>query len=644
MILAAGPQVAWIDADTCTVTAGADSDRAVVSARVRSSGPTQGTFTDDDQWQSRPWMATALTVLSRLAPVTVAAFTGTVVARRVLPTPHGLGVLAWVVAVLAVSQLTVQVVEVATRRLVPLSTMLRFSLVFPDRAPSRFAVALRTGSVEKMRRESAEAMANGLPESPSEALATALVMITSLSDHDRRTRGHSDRVRAFSELIAAEMGLSREFRERLRWGAVLHDMGKLTVSAAILNKPGRPTADEWTELQTHPMNGELMLAPLADWLGDAVHAAGQHHERWDGGGYPQGLKGEEISLSARIVAVADAYDVMTAARSYKKALPAQLARVELTKNAGTQFDPVVVRALLKVSVGKVTAVAAGPLGALVNLPYLGSILTSASAVPSAAVSGATALAMTGLVMSAPSALPWREGGTRRGPSLLALASSSDDRLPELGFGEDADFVLSQAVEGSFVSTSRPTVVEFESSTDVARFTAVVPMRHVTTTSAVTSRTAERAIDGTGVATVGVPDRPWPSAPVPAGSTTTAAPWTVPATLPVTVPATTSPAAVIAPVIAPPATTIAVTTTMAPPPPTTAPVSPGEPGTTTSTSTTSPSTTVASPPPNTVPVTTVVSGGNSGPGGSGPGGSGPGGGNSGSGGGKGGGSGRGHSGR
>ncbi len=423
---------------------------AAPAGGTRPSGPTQGTFDDSQKWTSRPWAATGISVAVRVIPIAVSASATLMVAHRVLPHPHGLWVIAWVLTLLAVSQATVRITDRATRRLVPLTALLRFSLVFPDKAPSRFAVALRSGSVEKMRREIDHAVLHGLPDTPSDALATALMMVTSLNHHDRRTRGHCDRVRAFSELIAVEMGLDEPFRERLRWGSLLHDMGKLTVPAEILNKPGKPTAEEWKVLQSHPMNGEVMLAPLKEWLGEAIHAAGQHHERWDGKGYPQALKGDQISLSARIVAVADAYDVMTATRSYKKAQPAAAARMELTKNAGTQFDPVVVRALLAVSVGRMTAAAAGPLGALVNLPYLGSILSSASTVSGAAVSGASAVAMTAMSMGAPAMVTWMGTG--------ASVAADPTTVPvELAFSDTGAFLVETTSPlddgGSFVGVN-----------------------------------------------------------------------------------------------------------------------------------------------------------------------------------------------
>ena len=111
------------------------------------------------------------------------------------------------------------------------------------------------------------------------------------------------------------MGLTEDELNRLRWGVLLHDVGKLSVPAEILNKDGPPTSDEWEVLQGHPTAGGAMLAPLSGWLGEWIHAADQHHIHFDGNGYPCGLQGLEITLPGRMVAIADAYDVMTSARS-----------------------------------------------------------------------------------------------------------------------------------------------------------------------------------------------------------------------------------------------------------------------------------------------------------------------------------------
>ena len=161
-----------------------------------------------------------------------------------------------------------------------------------------------------------------------------MALAGALNAHDRMTRGHTERVRAYTLMIGEELHLPKADLDRLHWAGLVHDIGKLEVPPSILNKPGRPDEDEWEILKQHPAAAVRLLEPLRPWLGEWADAASQHHERWDGKGYPFGLAGEQISLSGRIVAVADAFDVMTSVRSYKKAMTPEAARAELLRCAG----------------------------------------------------------------------------------------------------------------------------------------------------------------------------------------------------------------------------------------------------------------------------------------------------------------------
>ena len=138
----------------------------------------------------------------------------------------------------------------------------------------------------------------------------------------------------------------------------------------ILNSDTRPTDVEWTILMTHPAEGLVLTEGLADWLGEWRRTIGEHHERWDGNGYPSGLAAGDIHIGARIVAVADAFDVMTSARSYKKPIPAAAAREEIARCSASQFDPAVVRAFLNIGLRRLQF-ALGPLAWLSNLPIFG---------------------------------------------------------------------------------------------------------------------------------------------------------------------------------------------------------------------------------------------------------------------------------
>jgi len=154
-------------------------------------------------------------------------------------------------------------------------------------------------------------------------------------------------------MIAEELRLAQADRDRLRWSALLHDVGKVTVHPDILNRSAKLTPEELEVVRRHPLQGRELVSPLMPWLGTWGLAVEQHHENYDGSGYPFGLSGDQLSLAARVVAVADAFEVMTAARSHKVPMSAKAARLELTRCAGSQFDPEVVRAFLNISIGRV---------------------------------------------------------------------------------------------------------------------------------------------------------------------------------------------------------------------------------------------------------------------------------------------------
>ena len=280
-----------------------------------------------------------------------------------------------------------------TRRMLPLAALLGLTLVFPDEAPSRFKIAMRSGGTVELQRRLEQYRRIGADE-PALAAQRLLELVADLSQHDRLTRGHSERVRAYSQMIGEELGLSEAEIDNLRWAALLHDIGKLEIPFEILNKPDRLTAVEYETIKRHPGIGARLTAPLAGWLGESVRAVGEHHERWDGYGYPNGLRGTDISLAARIVAVADTFDVMTSVRSYKKPGTAAEARAELARCAGTQFDANVVRAFLSISLGKLR-LAMGPLSWLTQLAFFPTGLAGATGAAPAlmAAAGMTAAAL-----------------------------------------------------------------------------------------------------------------------------------------------------------------------------------------------------------------------------------------------------------
>ena len=178
---------------------------------------------------------------------------------------------------------------------------------------------------------------------------TALLLGDVLEADDAYTGGeHSQGVVALAMRVGRELRLSsRELRD-LEFGALLHDIGKLRVSNDILNKPGRLTEAEWELVRRHPVDGQEMLERVGGTLGEVGRIVRAHHERIDGQGYPDGLRGEQIPLAARIICAVDAYNAMTTNRAYRPAMPAEAAMTELRACAGHQFDPLVVEAIIRV--------------------------------------------------------------------------------------------------------------------------------------------------------------------------------------------------------------------------------------------------------------------------------------------------------
>ena len=172
-------------------------------------------------------------------------------------------------------------------------------------------------------------------------------LAAAIDARDNYTHSHSEQVVKLATAVATRLGLDAADVERVRDGAMLHDLGKVAIPNEILFKPGPLDAHEWAIMREHPVIGERILRRTPE-LEPIAPMVRHEHERWDGGGYPDGLAGDDIPIGSRIIFACDAYNAMITERPYREPMSSQEATAELERNAGTQFDPAVVEALLAV--------------------------------------------------------------------------------------------------------------------------------------------------------------------------------------------------------------------------------------------------------------------------------------------------------
>jgi len=355
--------------------------------------------TREDRWRGRPLSAAGLRFVVFAGPIAAALATAFLLGK-VLRDATGSWplVLRWTLLLVASTPVLIAADRLA-RRLLPLAVLLKLSLPFPGAAPSRLHVARAAANLKELEERVRIARTTGFDEEPSKAAAMTLSLVAAVEAHDRATRGHSERVRVYTDLIGEQMKLYPEDRDRLRWAAMVHDVGKLEVPRSVLNKPGPLDPGELEIVRRHPEDGARMTAPLHAWLGEWANAIAEHHERFDGRGYPGGRGGSAISLGARIVAVADVYETMTAARPYHRPKTALKARGELVRCSGSQFDPSVVNAFLQVSVRRLRFVSGfGTFAA--QTPVLRGLRTIATAARHVG-STATVVAIAGVLAAGP---------------------------------------------------------------------------------------------------------------------------------------------------------------------------------------------------------------------------------------------------
>jgi diguanylate cyclase (GGDEF)-like protein len=193
---------------------------------------------------------------------------------------------------------------------------------------------------------------NKLFKNPSLIGKTINTIISTLHEKNKREEQHSHRVSVLCKSMGEVLGLPGYKNEELKLVGLLHDIGKIAIDESVLNKSGKLTEDEWKEIKRHPEIGYRILNTVND-MSEMEEYVLAHHERWDGTGYPKGLKGHEIPFESRIIGIVGAYNAMNSERSYRTALPEKVVIDELRKNSGIQFDPKLVSIFIKEVLGKV---------------------------------------------------------------------------------------------------------------------------------------------------------------------------------------------------------------------------------------------------------------------------------------------------
>lgn len=236
-------------------------------------------------------------------------------------------------------------------------------LVLRGRTFGALAVAARApghlGTLGELAHQAAMALEHSFlyAQAQQAYLHTTAVLVKTIEEKDHYLRGHSDRVARMAMATAPALGITNGALRSLELLARFHDVGKICIDSSVLLKPGRLTPEEFQAITRHTNIGEAIVSQLAA-LGPQAHVIGQHHERYDGGGYPRRVAGTDIALEARVIAVADSFDAMTSLRPYRPPLAAAAALDEITAQAGRQFDPAVVAAFVEAGAGQLGFAAA----------------------------------------------------------------------------------------------------------------------------------------------------------------------------------------------------------------------------------------------------------------------------------------------
>lgn len=427
------------------------------------------------RWRAHHVAASFLRVCGLTLPILSGYVAASFVAASLGPPDAGAGLGLWWLAVLGSAVAGGFLIEHFTRRLLPLAALLRLELEFPERAPLRTSVLQRAEDAIDLRRRVTQASVTGSHDF-QEASEVSISALVGLSQHDRAHKGHSERVRAYSDLIATAMHMTPADQSRLRWAALLHDIGKLSLPVGLVNKKQLNLAEQ-ESLHSHAMKGSLLVAPMVDWLGPWAEAIGHHHERWDGDGYPDGLAGREIPLAARIVAVADAYDQMTSGQWPGPRLSHAAARRQIGLLSGSSFDPTVVRAFMHVKVRRMRW-AAGPLTGLADRPWLAPLgRAGGTLVTLGVVVAFTATAsLSGALLPAPDL------------SAIDAERAMQSILDAIGMGEDPPPRSTTTAAPATTTTQATTTLTLQETTTTAELPFTTTTRPGTSTTSTSSPT------------------------------------------------------------------------------------------------------------------------------------------------------------
>lgn len=262
-----------------------------------------------------------------------------------------LGAYDYIVKPFNISQVTISVRRAMERRRLLLENA-QYKKRLEEKVVEKTIDLIRKNKKVEQQAKNLEHLLGDLRESYE---ATLDALVSAIESRDCETKHHCRRVQAYAVMLAQRLGVPSDALADISYGALLHDVGKIGVPDSILLKPGKLSEEEWRTMRNHTMIGYKMVSRIK-FLKGAADIVLYHHERWDGRGYPYGIAGEEIPLGARIFSVIDALDAITSKRVYKEAIPVDAAKREIQSVAGSQFDPRVVDAFLKITDDELLAV------------------------------------------------------------------------------------------------------------------------------------------------------------------------------------------------------------------------------------------------------------------------------------------------